>query len=54
VDNKALSISKMIKYICQSDSPFLGEGRNLLIEEFGKKYGNYFSILDAIKVLEGN
>lgn len=48
VDNKALSISKMIKYICQSDSPFLGEGRNLLIEEFGKKYGNYFSILDAI------
>ena len=48
VDNKALTISKMIKYICQSDSPFIDEGRNLLIQEFGKKYGNYFSIVDAI------
>lgn len=48
VDNKALTIAKMIKYICQSDSPFIDEGRNLLIQEFGKKYGNYFSILDAI------
>lgn len=48
VDNNALSIPKMTKYICQSDSPFIDEGRNLLIQEFGKKYGNYFSILDAI------
>lgn len=48
VDNKALTIQKMIKYISQSDSPFIDEGRNLLIQEFGKKYGNYFSILDAI------
>lgn len=48
VDNKALTIPKMIKYLCQSDSPFIDEGRNLLIQEFGKKYGNYFSILDAI------
>ena len=48
VDNKALTIPQMIAYICQSDSPFIDEGRNLLIQEFGKKYGNYFSILDAI------
>jgi AAA+ ATPase superfamily predicted ATPase len=48
VDNKALTIPKMIKYICQSDSPFIDEGRNLLVQEFGKKYGNYFSILDSI------
>jgi hypothetical protein len=48
VDNKALTITKMIKYICQNDSPFIDEGRNLLIQEFGKRYGNYFSILDAI------
>lgn len=47
-DKKALTIPKMIRQICQADSPFLSEGRNLLIEEFGKKYGNYFSILDAI------
>lgn len=48
VDNRALTIPKMIKYICQSDSLFIDEGRNLLIQEFGKKYGNYFSILNAI------
>lgn len=48
VDNKALTIPGMVRYICQSDSPFIDEGRNLLIQEFGKKYGNYFSILDAI------
>jgi AAA+ ATPase superfamily predicted ATPase len=47
-DNKALTIPKMIWQICRSDSPFLSEGKNLLIEEFGKKYGNYFSILAAI------
>lgn len=48
VDNKALTIPKMIRYICQSGSPFIDEGRNLLIGEFGKRYGNYFSILNSI------
>lgn len=48
VDNKALTIHKMIRYICQSGSPFIDEGRNLLIGEFGKRYGNYFSILNSI------
>lgn len=48
VNNKALTVPKMIKYICQSGSPFIDEGRNLLIGEFGKKYGNYFSILNSI------
>ncbi len=38
----------MIRYICQRESPYIDEGRNLLIQEFGKKYGSYFSILDAI------
>ena len=32
----------------QPDSSFLTEGQALLIQEFGKKYGNYFSILSAI------
>ncbi|MFR9546798.1 MAG: ATP-binding protein, partial [Rikenellaceae bacterium] len=48
VDNISLTIPQMIEYICQSASPFIDEGRNLLIGEFGKKYGNYFSILNAI------
>ena len=50
VDNKALSITKMVKYICQAGSPFIDEGRNLLIGEFGKKYGNYFSILNSVAI----
>lgn len=39
---------KMIESIIQPDSVFLSEGKNLLIEEFGKDYGVYFSILSAI------
>lgn len=35
-DNAALTIPEMIGYICQSDSPFIDEGKNLLIGEFGK------------------
>lgn len=38
----------MIDFITQADSPFMNEGRALLIQEFGRKYGNYFSILTAI------
>lgn len=38
----------IIHAICDPDSPFKDEGRNLLIDEFGKHYGTYFSILDAI------
>lgn len=48
VDAGALTREKMIKFICTSDSPFIEEGRKLLIQEFGKKYGTYFSILQAI------
>ena len=38
----------MIDFIVRQDSPFLGEGRDLLISEFGKEYGTYFSILQLI------
>ena len=48
VDNNALTVDRMIDFICHPDSPFKEEGKNLLIEEFGKKYATYFSILDAI------
>lgn len=48
VDAKALSVKTMIHAVCEPDSPFIEEGRNLLIDEFGKNYGTYFSILDAI------
>jgi AAA+ ATPase superfamily predicted ATPase len=38
----------MIDLICQQDSLFLNEGKNRLIEEFGKEYATYFSILSLI------
>lgn len=45
---EALTKDGMIRYICKPDSPFIEEGRKLLIQEFGRKYGTYFSILEAI------
>jgi AAA+ ATPase superfamily predicted ATPase len=47
-DNDALSIAKMLDFTVRENSPFLEEGRNLLIEEFGKNYATYFSILTAV------
>ena len=48
MDNGATTQQKMIETIVRQDSVFLSEGKNLLIEEFGKDYGVYFSILTAI------
>ena len=47
-DAGALSKDEMISFIAKQDSPFIEEGRRLLIQEFGKKYATYFSILQAI------
>jgi hypothetical protein len=38
----------MLDYVVRENSPFVNEGRNLLIEEFGKDYGLYFSVLSCI------
>lgn len=46
--NKAFTRSKMIRFITEENSLFLTEGKNLLIEEFGKEYTVYFSILECI------
>jgi hypothetical protein len=43
-----LSIDGMLDYVVRENSPFVNEGRNLLIEEFGKDYGLYFSVLSCI------
>ncbi|HSV95484.1 MAG TPA: ATP-binding protein [Spirochaetota bacterium] len=48
VDNRAFTFDKIIDVITSTDSPFINEGKNLLIEEFGKEYGVYFSILELI------
>ena len=48
VDAGATTKSSMLDHIIKADSIFLGEGKAILIEEFGKDYGVYFSILSAI------
>lgn len=40
----------IFKYVFSQHSPFLQEGKNVLIEELGKEYGIYFSILELIAV----
>ncbi len=48
VDSGALDKDAMIQHIISANSTFLNEGKNNLIEEFGKDYGTYFSILSCI------
>ena len=45
---EAFTLPKILNAIFSPYSLFLEEGRNVLIEEFGKDYGNYFSILSLI------
>ena len=47
-DNDMLSVDEMIAFMVRDNSSFIDEGRNLLVEEFGKSYATYFSILSAI------
>ena len=47
-DSSRLDVEGMIEFMVYENSSFTEEGKNLLIEEFGKNYGTYFSILSAI------
>ncbi len=44
----AVTKDKMLDMVTSPDSPFLGEGKDLLVSEFGKEYGTYFSIMQLI------
>jgi AAA+ ATPase superfamily predicted ATPase len=48
LDKECFTMQKMIDSVIQENSIFLEEGNVLLIQEFGKKYGNYYAILSAI------
>lgn len=48
VDNGAFSHQEQLELIFDENSLFIEEGKNLLIEEFGKEYTTYFSILSLI------
>lgn len=45
---RAFRLPAMLDEILAENSLFLEEGKNVLIDEFGKDYGNYFSILSLI------
>lgn len=47
-DAKAFTKKKILNEIFSINSIFLTEGKTILIDEFGKDYGNYFSILSLI------
>lgn len=47
-DNDMTVKERMLGYALSETSPFIEEGRNLLITEFGRDYGTYFSVLQAI------
>lgn len=48
VDNGATTLDSIIDEVISPDSTFVNEGRAILVEEFGKDYDTYFSILSAI------
>lgn len=48
VDRKRLTEKRMLDMFFERDSYFIPEGKNMLVDEFGKDYGIYFSILTLI------
>ena len=48
IDRKKFTEKKMLDMFFERDSYFLLEGKNMLVDEFGKDYGIYFSILTLI------
>lgn len=48
MDRGAFTVADMVARVTEENSIFLEEGTILLASEFGRKYGNYFSILSAI------
>ena len=48
VNDKILKEELLINYYFSENSPFIDEGKMILIEEFGKEYGIYFSILELM------
>lgn len=48
IDRKKFTQKKMMDMFFERDSYFLLEGKNMLVDEFGKDYGIYFSILTLI------
>lgn len=48
MDAGATDKASMLKCVTSLESPFLSEGRELVLSEFGKDYANYLSILQLV------
>ncbi len=48
VEAGAFTLNDILGIVFSENSLFLDEGKNVLIDEFGKDYGNYFSVLSLI------
>lgn len=48
MDREAFTAEQMLERATEENSLLLEEGNILLVQEFGKKYGNYYSILASI------
>ena len=48
MDAKAVTKARMLRWATQAGSPYLSEGTELIMSEFGKDYTNYLSILQLI------
>ncbi len=48
MNRRAYTRRRMIDVLIEEDSYFLDEGWAVLVDEFGKDYGTYFSVLSAI------
>ncbi len=47
-DNGVYGRDAIMDFVFSKNSPFLEEGKHVLIEEFGKEYATYFSILELL------
>ena len=54
MSRQAFTKAGIIKDVLSVGSYFLGEGQEMLRDEFGKDYGNYFSILSALATGESS
>lgn len=48
MDNGKTNKDSILSYMTEENSPFINEGKNILIEEFGNDYAMHFSILTCL------
>jgi uncharacterized protein len=48
INDKIFTEELLVNYYFDENSPFIDEGKLILIEEFGREYGTYFSILELM------